>query len=127
MDHFEIDLWAVGIAAAVNFLIGLVWYSHWLFGDFFAPSSKRSHSGLELLWGFLTACVTAYILGLLESLLGVTTVSDGMYIGFLAWLGFVATTQIGQVIWKRVPFQRFLIATGCKLLAYLSMGGILGA
>jgi hypothetical protein len=50
-----------------------------------------------------------------------------MFVGFLAWIGFVATTQISEVIWGEAPFKLFLLETGCKLLILLAMGGILGA
>jgi hypothetical protein len=130
MDGPQIDLWAALIAAIVNMAIGSLWYSHQLFGKEWlrlSSSTKRTHPKLALLWGFLAALVSAYILAFFEVFLGATTVSDGMFVGFLAWLGFIATTQIGHVIWGDAPFKLFLIESGCKLLVFLAMGGILGA
>jgi hypothetical protein len=50
-----------------------------------------------------------------------------MFVGFLVWLGFVTTTQLSPVVWSKTPFKLYLLDTGCKLLTFLAMGGILGA
>jgi hypothetical protein len=125
MTNPHIDLLAVLIAAFANALIGFVWYSRWLFQEKSEESAPRKK--MARVWGFGVALLSAYILGFFEMFLGVTTVSDGMFVGFLVWLGFVATTQISQVIWGKMHFKKFLIHSGCQLLAYLSMGGIIGA
>lgn len=85
---------------------------------------KRS---MALLWSFFVVFFTAYILAFLQALLGVTTVTDGMFTGFLVWAGFVATTQLSQVIWNGMSFRLFLLETSCRLVTLVSMGGILGA
>jgi hypothetical protein len=125
MDVRHIDLLAVLIAAIVNMIIGFVWYSRWLFGKGMEEPVKKGI--LTYFWSFIAIFVTAYILGFFETFLGVTTVSDGMFVGFLAWIGFAATTHLSAVIWGKMPFKRFLVHGGCQLLAYISMGGIIGA
>lgn len=129
MDHSQIDLFSVFLAALVNMAIGFFWYSRWLFGELWMELSDATleKKSFAIVWSFLAAIVTAYVLAFLQMLLGVTTVSDGMFVGFLAWIGFVATTQISEVIWGEAPFKLFLLETGCKLLILLAMGGILGA
>ena len=131
MDNPHIDLLAILIAAVVYLIIGCVWYSPWLFG-----TAWRAHCGFEkdfktrkfaILWSFIASLVAAYILSFFVAYLGVTTVSDGMFVGFLVWVGFIATTIISRVIWSRASFKLFLIDGGYRLLGYLVMGGILGA
>ena len=122
MESLHIDHLAVLIAALVNLVIGFVWYSRYLFGK-----KKESGGRLSLLWNGLVAILSAYILAFFEVSFSVTTVSDGMFVGFLVWIGFVATTQIYAVIWSKMSFKHFLVHTGCQLLAYLAMGGIIGA
>jgi len=125
MDTQHIDFLSVLIAAIVNMIIGFVWYSRFLFGK----KSERPNKFHKL--AFFCNCVvilvTAAVLGFFEAFLGVTTVSDGMFVGFLAWLGFVATTQIYAVIWGKMSYKHFLIHSGCQLLSFLSMGGVIGA
>jgi hypothetical protein len=125
MNTPHIDLLSVLIAAIVNIIIGYIWYSRFLFGkkmDPAKPFAKYAH-----LWVVLVALITSYILAFIEVFLGVTTVTDGMFVGLIVWFGFISTTQISAVIWGKMTFKRFLVHTGCQLLTFLSMGGILGA
>ncbi|MBF8262352.1 MAG: hypothetical protein HW387_17 [Parachlamydiales bacterium] len=121
----HIDLLSILIAAIVNIIIGFLWYSRYLFGIGSDPSAPPRR--LAILWTILVAFLTAYVLGFFEVFLGVTTVTDGMFVGFVVWIGFIATTQISAVIWGKMTFKRFLVHTGCELLTFLAMGGIIGA
>ena len=120
-----IDLLSILIAAVVNIIIGFVWYSRYLFKIESDPSHPPRR--LAILWTIIIAFVTAYVLAFFEAFLGVTTVTDGMFVGFLVWFGFIATTQISAVIWGKMTFKRFMVHSGCELLTFLAMGGIIGA
>lgn len=132
MDQMNIDWLAVFIAAVLYMVINFFWYSKWLFGHAWMKlsgmkESDMKHNKLAMLWGFIVALVIAYFLAFFEGYLGVTTVSDGMFVGFCAWLGFVATSQISGLIWCKKSPKLFLINTGAKLLSYLVMSGLIGA
>ena len=132
MDSFQTDWLVVVIAAVLIMAIGFVWYSKWLFGRTWQKLTDMKEKDLKckktyLIFGFVISLVIAYFLSFFEGHLGVTNVSDGMFVGFLLWLGFVATTQISGVLWCKKPFKLFAINSGCKLLSYLVMSGIIGA
>lgn len=132
MEQIQVDFLAVFIAAVLYMVINFFWYSKWLFGKHWLKlsgmkESDMKHSNLSMLWGFINALVLAYFLAFFEGYLGVTTVSDGMMIGFCLWLGFIATTQVTGVIWCKKPIQLFLLNTGAKLLSILVMSGVIGA
>ncbi len=130
MGQIQIDLLTVVVAAALNMIIGFLWYSKWLFGPKWMKLRKMKEEHMDkmsLLYGFIASLVIAYFLAFFEASLGVTTVTDGMFVGFCMWLGFVATTQISSVIWGRAPFELFALDTGYKLLSFLVMGGVIGA
>ncbi len=133
MENTQLDLIAIFIAAAVNLFIGFVWYSPWLFGPIwtklagFDTKHPYKRSKLAPLWSALLSLLSAYILGFFIVFLGVTTVSDGMFVGFLIWLGFILTTLLSGVIWSHKPVKLFLIDSCYRLLGTLVMGGILGA
>jgi hypothetical protein len=132
MEEMQIDWLVVVIAAVLNMVVGYFWYSKWLFGPAWAMLSKRSGkemdpSGKALVLGFITSLVIAFFLSLFEGYLEVTTVTDGMFVGFLLWFGFVATTQFSSVIWLKKPFSLFLINSGYKLVSFLVMSGVIGA
>ncbi|HSX37619.1 MAG TPA: DUF1761 domain-containing protein [Chlamydiales bacterium] len=117
---FPTDWPVVFIAALVSMGISTVWYSKWLFG----AKKKRKAA---LFWEFLVALIIAYFLSFFEAHLGITDVTDGMVAGFFLWLGFAATTEISFVIWSQKTFQLFLIDSGCKLLSFLVMSGLIAA
>lgn len=132
MEDMQMDWLVIVIAAVLNMVIGYFWYSKWLFGPAWATLSKHSGkdmqpSGKTLVLSFITSLVIAFFLALFEGYLEVTSVTDGMFVGFLLWLGFVATTQFASVIWCRKPVLLFLINSGYKLVAFLVMSGVIGA
>ena len=130
MEDIQIDWLVILIAAVLNMVMGFLWYSKWLFGPLrerFESHSHKEMTGKIYVFGFLISLVIAFFLSFFEAYLGVTTVSDGMFVGFLFWLGFVFTTQISSVIWGKHPVQLFLIDTGFKLFSFLVMSGLIGA
>lgn len=132
MDNVQIDLLTVVVAAALNMVIGYLWYSKWLFGPAWhklCHVSKKDccSEKTSILFSGIVSLVIAYFLAFFEGYLGISTVTDGMYIGFCIWLGFVATTQISSVIWCGRPVKLFVLNAGAKLLSYLVMGGVIGA
>ncbi len=130
MEPIQIDWIVVFLAAVVNMLIGFVWYSRWLFGplctDVKIPK-KMSKAILQGVYGLLVSLVIAFFFSFFEAFLGVTNVTDGMFVGVCFWLGFVATTQISSVIWEGKPISMFFLHSGCKLLSFIVIGGLLGA
>ena len=132
MDFLQTDWLLVLVAALLNMAIGFVWFSKWLFGPACLKLSKmkereKKKDKKAFLWGFLLSLVIAYFLSFFEGHVGVINVLDGMVIGFLLWLGFAATTEIGAVIWCEKPIRLFAIETGYRLLSYLVMSGVIAA
>lgn len=130
MGQIQIDLLTVFVAALLNMLIGFFWYSKWIFGPTWVHLQKfppETHKKMSMVYGLISSLVIAYFLSVFEAYVGVTTVTDGMFVGFCLWLGFVATTQISSVIWARAPIRLFFIDTGYKLLSFVVMGGVIGA
>lgn len=129
-ENMQIDWLIVFVAAILNMIIGFFWYSKWLFGPTWTKLHKMKEESphkSSLVYTLIVSLFIAYFLTVFEGYLRVTTVTDGMFVGFCLWLGFVATTQISSVIWCKTPFKLFAIDTGGKLLSYLVMSGVIGA
>lgn len=131
-EEIQIDWLAVFVAAFMNIIINVFWYSKWLFRKEWMQLS--SVTGKEMgknkygpLYAVVLSLLLAFFLAFFEAHLSITTVSDGVFVGFCAWLGFSFTTDISSVIWSQKPFRLFLINSGCRLLSFLVMGGIIGA
>lgn len=132
MDTIQTDWIVVVVAAVLNSLIGLAWYSKWCFGPTWAKmhglkEKETKFTMQRIFMGFIVSLVIAYFISFFQGHLGITNVSDGMFAGFLLWLGFVATTQIASVVWRNQPLKLFAIHSGYKLLTFLVMSGIIGA
>ncbi len=128
----QVDWFIIIVAAVLNMIIGALWYSKWLFGETWSQLCKEKGetmkpNKLAFLYAFIASLVIAYFLYFFESYFRVTSVSDGVFVGFCVWLGFVATTQASSVIWCNKSPKLFVLNTGSKLLSYLVMGGVIGA
>ncbi|MEN9654111.1 MAG: hypothetical protein RL235_223, partial [Chlamydiota bacterium] len=124
MFDIQVDWGAIVIAAVLNMVIGFLWYSKWLFGPAWLKLAKL-HAGdmkgekMAMVYGLANSLVIAYFLAFFETYMRVTTVTDGMFVGFCVWLGFVATQQISGVIWAKHPFSLFVLDGGYKLVSLL--------
>lgn len=128
-----VNYWAVLVAAVVSMVIGFLWY-----GPFFgkqwmkwskAPKKKPKGSAMarDSILGLINTFVMLAVLALLYMYVGVVTLAGGMWIAFLVWLGFVATTTMGTVLWEKKPFRLWLLNNVYSLLVLLISGAILVA
>jgi hypothetical protein len=130
MPVVEITWFAVIVAAAVKFAIGAVWYTA-LFGKQWralqgvAEGSPMTGLGQAMAVQIVGDLIMAYILARFVGHYG-WGFGTGLIVGFMAWLGFVATVTIGQVFYERRPFMVFVINNGYLLVGLLMMGAILG-
>ncbi len=113
----SLDPISICIAALLYVVIHYVWYSNWLFAQ----------KSIPVIFQIPVAFVYSYFLSFFESYLNVASVLDGMFVAFCVWLGFVVTTTVSNTQWAKKSSRHFFIQIGVKLLALLSMGGIIGA
>jgi hypothetical protein len=122
--------WIAILAAAIaNMVLGFVWYSRPMFGTrWMALIGKRAEElrGAGPLYAltFAGALVAAYVLAVFARRLDATTLLHGMQIGFLAWIGFVATATIADYVFTGRPPGLWLINNGYQLLIFVVMGAI---
>jgi hypothetical protein len=74
-----------------------------------------------VLGNFLLALVLAVIVNIARA----GSVVDGLFIGILAWLGFVVTLEIDRLVWEKIPFNLFMVRTGNYLIGFALAGAIL--
>ena len=125
---------AVLAAAAASMVIGFLWYGP-LFGkqymklvkidDKKLKGAKKKGMGKAYVLTFITSLITGYVLANFVGYVGATTASEGAVLGFLIWIGFFATTQLGMVLWEGKPVKLYLINTLHYLVALAAMGAIL--
>jgi len=118
----EINYIAVIVAAIVQMIVGLVWYSPQLFGKAWMRLSgvskedmKKRSMGKSYSVGFIAAFVTAMVMSYFLSLAGATTFGGAANVAFWIWLGFLATTMLGSVLWEAKPTTLYLINVSYQL------------
>ena len=132
-DFTGVSWIAVLIAAVVGLVIGFVWYAPGVFGrrwaqaagvELLAPSQVPP---ITIVAAIVTVLVTAYALAVLARAVGAATIADGAILGFIAWLGFVATWTLSAVTFERKPWVYWYLNAGQGLVSLVVMGAIIGA
>lgn len=135
MTWAAIDWSPVALGVVAAFLFSAVWY-----GVLFQHAWLRALGirlediddlQLPMAPAFLMAAVSYVVLGvvlaLLVSWLDLTTVSEGLLLGGLTWLGFNATAFARLVFFEDRPVRLCLIDGGADLATHLIMGALLAA
>lgn len=126
---------AVLAATLTNVVWGMIWYTPVLFGNAWmrlahpgkTNDDLRKEAGPGYALAVLGAFVMAAVLAVVVRLAGATTVGEGLLVGALAWLGFVATTFAQAYKFGGRPLALWAIDAGFNLPVLLSMGAILAA
>ena len=91
------------------------------------PAQMRGALAPALVAQIVGDLIMAYILARFIVHYGVPSFGEGVLVGFMAWLGFIATVTIGQVFYEHRPIGLFFINNGYLLIGLVVMGAILGA
>jgi surface polysaccharide O-acyltransferase-like enzyme len=133
---FRTNPLAVIIAAIVEFVIGGVWYGVLFSSQYIALSKLTSEEiaamqasgvGKTYALDFLGCLITAYVLGFFIRATDSRTVLDGIKIAFMAFLGFVLTTNFETVLFERRAPGLYIMNNAYHLVAFVLMGIILAA
>lgn len=131
MGAVVINYLAVVVAAIFSMVLGALWYSPVLFGKQWMKLSKvkmnaemKKKAKFSYIGMFVGSIITALILSAVVDYANAATFLEGLLIGVLVWFGFVATTQIGAVLWEGKPKALFLLNTAFSLVNYAIVGGI---
>jgi hypothetical protein len=131
MHHLHLNHWAILVSALILWLLGAAWYSPALFAKpWMAALGIQKGSNTK---GLATGMISSFIGDLLLSLVlahivlwsGADSFAWGAFIGFLAWLGFIAAPAFPQGIYEGRPFKLFAINSGYWLVGLLLSGALL--
>ena len=129
----QVNYVAVVLAAIAAMVVGGIWY-----GPFFGKAwmklvgvSKESINKAEMpkLYGimFIGALVEAYVLSHFIHYAGAVGPILGAKTGLWAWLGFVATTMIGNYMFAKRPMKLYYIDAAYALVNLVVMGAIIAS
>jgi hypothetical protein len=123
----DLNIWAILVAGIVHMVIGLIWFQPGIFGNTWVKLTGGSLNP-AVRWvpaGALGHLVMSLILAVIIKLAGATTFLNGALIGILICIAFVATLEVGELIWEKIPFKLFLLRVGNQLIGFIVSGGIL--
>ena len=133
MPMIEINYLAVVAAALATMVLGALWY-----GLFFGKLWMKLHGytpeqlgemqkGMGKTYGlsFVAYLVMAVVLAILVAYTGVSTGTEGAWLGFLCWLGFAATIGLTANLFSDKPFGTYALDAAYQLVYLVVMGVIL--
>jgi len=131
MLEVDVSYLPVLVAAAIGMAVGAFWYSPALFGKAWAKLAgvlpKKKGMAKSYIAGFAGQLVTAFVLAAFIASLGASTAAEGMKVGFWVWLGFLATSMLGMILWENKPPKLYLINSAYSLVQLGVMAAVLAA
>ncbi len=133
----NVNYLAILAAGIISMIVGFLWYGllfgkTWMKLSNFDPKKmeelkKKGKEGMtkRYIIMFIGTLVFACVLAILLGMMNITTFTGGMWIGFLVWLGFYATTGLGMMLWEGKPFNLYVINMLHYLVVLLIIGGML--
>jgi len=129
----QVNWLAIFVAGLVPVVIGMLWYSPLLFGKKWMSlvgkteeEIRKEGPGKAYAQSLVTSMIIAFVLEYLLMYTGSFDMRAGMKLGFLVWIGFVATTSYASVLFESRPKGLYLINAGYNLVSLLIMGAIEG-
>ncbi len=131
MQDVDINYVAVIIAALVPMVLGALWYSPALFARPWMRAVDRTEEdmggmGKGYVLSAIAAVLSSYALARIERWAEVDDLWNGMLVGMLVWLGFVAGLLAVVTYFGGRPRSLWLINAGYQLVSLAIMGAILG-
>ncbi len=129
----EISILAVILSAVASMVIGFAWYSNVLFSKPWmketgvSMSNEGKGAGMGYLLTTVGSIVMAVVLSVFMNLTKTEGLVNGLFIGFLAWLGFVAPSYMATYIFSGKSLKLYLIDCGYFLASFLAAGAIIGS
>lgn len=131
---FEVTLIPVVVAGIVNVVLGFIWFHEKVFGGTFlkyvAMTPEQAARGRKLMpamafVAFLAAMLAAYVLNHFGIAWGVFDWIGAIELAFWCWVGFVAPTMLGMVLWERKPVRFYAVVSGFWLVSFIVMSVVL--
>ena len=128
----EVNYLAILLCAVVSQALGALWYmlvwgNAWMKARGYTEADFENSSNAGYAIAFVCVLVEAYILSRVLDWVGATGWLDGLIVGVVIWVGFVATTMATQAAFTPRPSPKaWLIESGYQLKVLGVSGIILG-
>jgi hypothetical protein len=131
--NFGVNYLAVIVAAVVALVIGFAYYAPQTFGKRWMAYLGTTQAELGnpepmgIATGVVASLVNAWVLAVLSLNLGGKTLTDGVMLGILCWLGFMATITAAQISFEKKPWGLWLLNNVHNVIVQVVMAAIVTA
>lgn len=128
--NFGVNYLAVIVAAILAVVIGFIYYAPQVMGNRWMSylGTTRAQLGnpepTGMAAGVVASLLNAWVLALLSLNLGGATIGDGAMLGFLCWLGFMATITAAEVAFLKQKWGLWLLNNIHNVVVQIVMGAI---
>lgn len=117
----EIPYLTILIGAVIHFIFGFIWYSMPVFGKAWMKLNKITKKEMEeahkkgesmgpkMISSLISSIIIVSTLYYLTQWIVISDFYDACLFGALIWIGFIATSFMGGVLWEKVPIKLYLI------------------
>ncbi len=131
---FEVSYLPILLAGAASVALAFVWYHPRVFGSLWmrlvnltpeqVEKGKKRMPAMALI-AFLGSMLSAYVMAFMLPLLVIPDLIGAIEFAIWTWLGFVAPTMLGEVLWEQQSFKLYLINALFLLASFTLMATIL--
>lgn len=119
------------VAAIMASVFGFIWYHPKVMGAKLSAlsgsklSSKKENKVKGVFGEFIMSLVMAFVLAQVLSFTQADVAADAIQVTFFMWLGFIATTTFGRVLWKGKSITLYLLGNIHTLISMFIMAIVL--
>ena len=135
MYPIDVNYLAVAAAAILAFGFGSLWYGvvfakPWMAAQGFTREQLEADSGsMGKTFGltFLVYLFLALVMAMLVDLTNPATVNQGLWLGLMAWFGFMVPVNLTGVLYARKGMSLFVIDAVYQLIIALMVAAVVTA
>lgn len=119
-----INILAITIVSLIQFFIGYLWYSKFLFGNIFIkslgkPEEEMEMKAINIIGPLVIAFIAFLFFAILLDLFGTYDLVFSLLLSIIVWVGFIATTNLYAVFFEDRNFMLYLLNIGYQLVGLL--------
>jgi hypothetical protein len=134
LDLGELNYIAIIVSVVATQVLGTLWYSNLLFGKTWRAEigmtaeqwqARSSQARAGYIMAILGSLIAAWVLAMLIQATDAADVIDGIVLGLMVSIGFVATAIAINYVFESKSLKLFLITAGYPVVSLLITGIIL--
>jgi len=136
IDLGELNYLAVVAGIIINMALGALWYSPILFANPWMAATGITKEYIDehkdqAMKGYAVSIVATIVLvmglAIMVQVSDAKDLAEGLAVGAIAGVGFIATTQAANYAFENRPLKLYLINIGYSVVGFAIIGALLGA